>query len=210
MRKRWYGILVGCSLLGLLPAAGAWSAQFVGLDADGDSQCLSAIDGGQVWGPGDVGTIHTFNAFMSGLDPLLSYGCSFCVTEPSLVTGVGFTYTSPTGWTDATLQNSVDSPGSVPISPALTALYPNIKCWLAQSTDFTFGNPMTLPAAIGTAQFQIAAEGPIYWLLDGTLCGWLDLNFISGDFSGVGQTCNTIQLAPTESKSWGSVKKLFR
>lgn len=207
------GTRFGVIALVLMVSAAFVSAdKMVGLDVNGNSACQQAdFDMGQYWGSGTTGTEVTFDVFYQDIPSILIFGCVFCTTEKSRVTSESFVYNSPGVWTDNPLRDSEEQDFPIIPSPSITTTYPNYKCWMVQSTDFTFSTPFTAePKVLGTFTYNTAAEETwIPWILDGPNCGYLTATtFISGTFSGAGEVCD--HTYRTESSSWGSVKKMFR
>lgn len=210
MRKK-NTVFAGLAALGFLLTAGAaQAADFVGFDLDGNRVCSSFPEMGQTWPSSEIDSVKSIDVFMEGLPNLYSYGCTFCVRHKSKVQFVNWTYTSPTGWTDSPIANSVDH--SLSISPEITSENPDYKCWLIQATDFAFTTPITtFPNLMGTFQFRItgAPDTAIDWIIDGPNSGWLSVGFVSGDFGGAGETCDD-GTSRSDASSWGAVKKMFR
>ncbi len=203
------------SLLSLSLAlfAAVASAEFVGMDRNGDLVCDPADMGIADAASGQVFTIDTF---FDDLPPLQSWGCTFCVQDKNMVTNAVFTYDTPEGWTDVTVHNSVDDPLIVGISDDLLVAYPDIQCWIVQSTDYTNANYMSFPARLGYLEFEAAVDGCIGFVIDGANSGWFHSGAggpVSGFFDGEGETCPPYDCGGatgTESANWGEVKRLFR
>ena len=82
-------------------------------------------------------------------------------------------------------------------------------CFDVQATDFSFANPMTLPAMVATVTFHAAIDSSIddIIILTG---GYLSTGFLSGQFDVVIGGTVWIGTSSTEETSWGAVKGLFR
>ena len=129
------------------------------------------------------------DVWITGPNALLSFGMTICNYDGSLEYQ-GTTYFIPTGWT--------------PIEPV-----PGV-CFDVQATDFTFSNPMQLPALVATVTFHAAVDESIddIIILQG---GYLSAGFLSGNFSEmIGCTVQIGDIIGTEEASWGAVKGLFR
>ncbi len=159
------------------------SAQFsVELDLDG------VLGNGPDFIEVEVSEYVAVDIWVHGPAALLSYGMTICNYDGSLEYQ-GCAYYVPTGWT--------------PIDPI-----PGV-CFDVQATDFTFSNPMALPALVATVTFHAAVDQSIddIIIMQG---GYLSAGFLSGLFEGnVGATVKIGSIA-TEEASWGAVKGLFR
>ena len=199
--------------LSLALFAAVASAEFAGMDRNGDLVCDPADMG---IADAASGQGFTIDVFFDDLPPLQSWGCTFCVQDNNLVTNAVFTYDTPEGWTNATVHNSVDDPLIVGISDNLLVAYPDIQCWIVQATDFTNTNYMPFPARLGYLEFEAAVDGCIGFVIDGAYSGWFYSGAsgpVSGFFDGVGETCpafNCDGATGTENANWGEVKRLFR
>ncbi|RPJ44779.1 MAG: hypothetical protein EHM19_06235, partial [Candidatus Latescibacterota bacterium] len=174
-------------------ASSAEDLPFVGLDVDDDLVCDPAAgDLGRVYLPSEVGDTVSFDVFLDTKDSVIIFGCIFCVKDLAGVEFVSWEYATPDGWEDIEIQSS-DAKTSAerwfPVSPWIPGLYPDFRCWLVQSTDWTFSDPLGSPAAVGTFRFRVAEEGPIEWLLDGAESGYMSTQFLSHYFTDPEMTC---------------------
>ncbi|MFH1681755.1 MAG: hypothetical protein ABIH26_14070 [Candidatus Eisenbacteria bacterium] len=211
--RPWIVVVAGVVFVFSFAAA----EQFVGMDVNGDVDCESQpgdFDMGRTFGAGEVGTQKTFTIFYDDTPNLYGFGCVFCVQEKAKVGTASWVYAAGLvsgGWNLTQLRHSDE--GGFPITPStlITGTYPNYRCYLVSGYDFNFTTPITtFPYVVGTFTFDVAAEGPIYWVFDvgdgntqGQTTGFYTISFL-----GPGQACPPP--AATESASWGSVKQLFR
>ncbi|MBM3319977.1 MAG: hypothetical protein FJY73_04805 [Candidatus Eisenbacteria bacterium] len=193
----------------------AAAERFVGLDVNADLDCEPGdFDMGRTFGAGEIGTQVTVNVFYDDCPPFYGYGCTFCVTEGSLVGTALWTSNHPAaGWTQFTTFASDTGTFPIEVSPWITSAYPNYKCWLVQGIDWNLqsgGVPYeAFPAKVGSLTFNVAAEGAILWVIDGDATSVLSSSALESlPFSEEGMTCS--YPAATEPASWGSVKQLFR
>lgn len=213
MRNSWYkkGRVLSLVVAGILGAGmfgAAYAVGQIGIDFDNSTNCPSTA--GQVWGAGDVGMVNDFTIFMTGLDPIVVFGCTFCVNDRNKVSNESWVYGAavPAGWDQPAIKNTVDH-GGIVVSASLTAHWPDYKCYYLNGTDFSAANPITLPAVLGTLTWTVAAEGPIYWLIDGPNSGYFTQLGATGDFSGAGMICPDLT-STQPGASWGDIKQLFR
>jgi len=188
-------------------------ADFVGLDQNGDLAC-GVPEMGFHLTAGDSGTVHTVDLFFDDLPPIISWGCVFCVEEKSLVAGESFFYAMPDSWMPIPMHDSESDP-FVPVSDWIRTTYPEYKCYLVQSTDFSFSSPIRMPYALGTFSFRYAAaeDGCVGFVIDGANAGWFSTSGATGLFDGPDETCDPYHcnvMTATGSVSWGEIKSLFR
>ena len=198
--------------LGILLLAGPALAQdpFVGMDRNQDTLCDPPVDMAYWATEGEDGSVSAFFTNMPG--PLFMFGCVFCVKEKSMIESESWVYNSPDGWTDDPMLNTEDDPGAVPVSDWIPTMYPNYKCWLIVSTDFTLSNPMVMPDYLGTFSYTVAESGCLGFIVDGPNCGYFTTGFAGGSFYGEGMYCPPAECEPTrtESEAWGRIKGMFR
>jgi len=204
---------IAIAILLLFPLA--VSAEFVGLDANGDQQC-GPEDMVYHAGPADVGTTRTIDVFLDDLPHLFGVGCTFCLTDRSRIGAWTWTHAMPEGWELLPAYDSDDPLFNVPLSAYIPERYPNYLCWLIQDVNFTFEAPITIyPFTIGTLEYQIADAGCVQWLFDSSpeCTAVLSTTFETIYFDDPGEACDTVScpgVTSAESESWGSVKRLFR
>ncbi len=183
----------------LIPGGSAWGGSFIGIDRNGDLRCDPAFDMSlrrAIPGGGGVGA-SSFDLFFDGVpNPLSSIACTFCVADSSAVHVDSFVYNSPEGWSDSPLLS--DPPDQ---SDWISRANPSAKCWIVQSTDFSFLAPWDAPGKIGTVYYSASSDGPLDLILDGVFSGYFTTAFTSGPFCDVDSVqseCQCISPAPTE------------
>ncbi len=155
---------------------------FLGLDRDGDMICDPAIDMGTLFD--SIGTVDTLDLFIAGFSSTYSWGCTFCAIDSESVLIDTFAYNTPAGWTDIPLQ-----PKNVPDS--LSALYPRMQCWLAQSTDFSLSNPVTFPATLGSLVYEVTSGPCVGFLLHGPESAYFSTDLETVTFTEPHGVCGT-------------------
>ncbi|MFH1279055.1 MAG: T9SS type A sorting domain-containing protein [Candidatus Eisenbacteria bacterium] len=190
-----------CLLVLLLPATAA-GLPFAGLDVDDDLLCDTlAGDMGRVFTADEVGDTVFFRPYFDTADSVAAFGCVFCVKDRGKVAFLSWEYDTPEGWTDIDIQNSNDGirsdlrvgGRSIDVSDWIEYLYPDHLCWLVQSTDFSFENPMEgFPRPLGTFGFIVAAEGRIEWILDGANIAYLTPTFETVLFNDEDRVCGSL------------------
>jgi hypothetical protein len=181
------------SVFFLITSASAEDLPFVGLDVDGNLACdTTAGDMGRVYLPAEIGDSASFEVYFDTDDSVTIFGCIFCVKDRAGMEFLSWEYATPEDWDDVEIWDSdeqVREGKRFPVSEWIPGLFPDYKCWLVQSTDWSFQNPMTFPAPIGTFRFRVAEEGPIEWLIDGVESAYMSTEFLSHFFTEPEQTC---------------------
>jgi len=203
-------------VLAVLLLSLAASAEFVGLDANGDQMCGPEDMLFQA-GPADVGTTKTIDVFFDDLPPLLGFACTFCATDKEKIGSWTWTYSPlPPSWQLIPAVESDDPAFPIEVSAFIPERYPDYTCWIIYGTDFSFMNLIEeFPFSAGTFEFEVAEEGCIQWLLDveGGNTAAQGISFSTILFDAPGEACDTVScpgVTSAESESWGSVKRLFR
>lgn len=162
-------------------------AKSVGMERDGIPGCASSDDMGlQTVG---AGVAEAFDIYFYDMDPVFRAKCTFCIQDATRIEmdSVSYTFNTPGAWTDTPIR-LVDT-GTV-VNRELRLMYPNMACWLVQSTDFTFSAPSVITRH-GTVRFKTSAETCIGLIIDGdpqhTNVFFTD--FTSAGFDQEGETC---------------------
>lgn len=207
-------LLIPALLIFLILSHGAVAfADTAGLDVNGDMICDPMIDMGFL--NGSAGSIETFDFFFDVDYPVYSWACTWCVQEKSTVTDPSFTFNIPDSWVMGVwLDTEID--GTLPWFPdqSIRDAYPNFRCWHAHAFDGGNMVLVTMPSVIGTFQYEVAQDGCIAFVIDGTAVALFTESHDTILFDGSGGTvCDPFDCsAPsgTEQESWGGVKALFR
>ncbi len=173
--------------------APAVSAQYVGIDRDGDLEC-SGADEMTIDPRGAAGRNGTFDLFFSRMpNPLTSVACTFCVHDSSTVLIDSFVYHTPDGWTDIPL---IVDPADR--SSWIEEANRRAKCYAVQATDFTFTKPWDSPAVIGTAFYTAAKDEPIRLIIDSRWSAYFTVAYATGRFCPVGEESDSCR-CPTSA-----------
>ncbi len=200
---------IGCALL--FSVAGASADVFIGMDEDADLECSTDE---MIKNSATAMNDQQIDIFFEG-DNLYSANCTFCIEDAATISLDTVIATVPGAWTITDLQNSEDTPG-MSVADWIKTAYPSYKCWLFQSTDFSFGSPIG-PGAVKIAEvhYDILTSGRLGFHIDGANSGWFTTAFVSGScaeppgsatckcFTGTGATSS-------EESSWSAVKQIFR
>ncbi|MFH1278465.1 MAG: hypothetical protein ABIK65_08815 [Candidatus Eisenbacteria bacterium] len=175
-------------LLALFVSVVAGRAQF-GFEMD--------LDGTPGNGPdtldANYGDFVTGRVWLFGTSPLFSVGTTFCTPGGALEYQVGMEeYLLPESWTTA----EADTFGG---------------CVLTQATDFTFVNPISLPAPFVDLVWRVAIDEGIGDIeCDLVHSGYISINWMDGIFDFCHSAAVRIGGTGTERTGWGAIKTLFR
>ena len=205
--KKLLPIVAVCSLVaftsGMVHAAPA-----VGLDADTDLVCTSpeGPDMGRLALVGDISNTYSFDVFFTDFGDILSFGCIFCVKDSTKITNWSWVYGAPgdSPWTADAFKSGATV---VPFITLDLSAHPNAGCFMVQATDYTFSSPLSTatPLVVGTFTFDVAAEGPIDWILDESSSA------LTSSYETVfGEEFCADKDSPNDPQSWGAIKKMFR
>ncbi|MBN1827031.1 MAG: hypothetical protein JW958_12285 [Candidatus Eisenbacteria bacterium] len=188
------------------------SADFVGLDRNGDLLC-HADDMGLA--EAVVGDTIVFDLFFRDFEDPHYLACAFCVQNKDLVTDPQFEFHIQNDWIPSMFYDTgVSGPGDgFPSDPIIEA-YPNARCWLAAAfARAPDGQAMPMPVRFGTFRIRVSEEGCVGFVLDGRNCWWQRWSGGSGTFADPGETCPPFSCggpSSTERVDWGRLKTLFR
>ncbi|MFH1279619.1 MAG: hypothetical protein ABIK65_14725 [Candidatus Eisenbacteria bacterium] len=179
-----FRILFCLAWLAVWPATSA-AQWFVELDLDG------TVGNGPDIVDVEVNDYVDGDLWLYGPAGVYSFGFIICSFDGALE-DEGFTYYIPEVWTFAPV---IWNPG----------------CYTVQATDFTFSEPIALPAMLATIHYQAAVDQTIANIVL-QAGGYFDTTFGSGSVDNVGDTLATVRIGvtSTEKSSWGAVKGLFR
>jgi len=167
----------------------------VGLDRTGDLDCNDPEDMGT--NSAFVGMNDTVNVVFTDVPISWSVGCVFCVQDSNTIdpASVQFEINTENPCCDIPFREAVRS---AEIDPAILTAYPEAKCWIASSTDFSRTRPGTI-LNLGRFTYTSAVNGCIGFVIDGSHTAILDTFQVRHFFDGPGATCEPVFCAdPTE------------
>jgi hypothetical protein len=200
-------------------------ADFVGLDATSDLVCDSS-DMVFIAGSADVGMTRSIDVFFNLEEHgVVGFYCTFCVTDKAHIGQALWTYSDLPDWLAPRPAVASDTSSSFPVvvSEFITDTYPDYKCWFVCPGFLEQGVPLSgrwppwppvYPYRFGTLQYEVAEEGCLQWVVDGSNTAYLTWSgWTSRYFDEPGETCDTTScsgVTGTGQASWGGVKSLFR
>ncbi len=155
---------------------------FLGFDRNGDMLCDPSVDLGTILAP--IGSVDTLDLFIDGFASTTSWACTFCLLDSNSVLLDTFIYNTPPAWTDIPLQSAA-------VPAELQSQYPLMNCFIVQSTDFSFTEPVAIPSTLGSLIYEVASEPCVGFLLHGPGSGYLSTELEPVIFTDPHSTCGT-------------------
>ncbi len=198
----------------LLATVGAVnSGEYFGLDQDADLVCGVS----EMTIPNALtGTRHTVRFFVETSAPLSEVMCTFCVEDKNMIANPVISFDHPDGWFWHHFYDSEILSSGFP-SPWIIEAYPDFWCWQVHGYDLSLSTPWITPAHTVTMSFDVAQDGCIGFVLDGTNSLWVTESAY-GFFEASGETCDpgncaiatSVSVPERELFQWGEIKQLFR